>query len=234
MKLASIVPMYNVVHTFEGSYAMLLAHLKDYYPECFNKNCYKIMDNSLIELGNAVSIKDVWEAGKQCKADEVILPDVFRDGKETFKAVSRSIEWLKKEGCLNEMRLMAVCQGNNVSDFELCFHALESLPEIYCIGIPKVATTLHVEGRPYFEYLWQKTRKQIHLLGCWDSLSEYFKYKNPQLIRSIDTCIPALNSICGADTWDKRPATTIDLLQDKLNMYSYRNIQSDLRVAGLL
>ena len=159
MKLASIVPMKNVVNTFDGDYAMLLAHLKDYYPERRSKNCYVIMDNSLIELGGSVDVETVYNAAKQCGADEFILPDVFQDADATIKEVTKSIGWLYTNDHIHEMKLMAVCQGATIDDFIRCFRTLEQIPEIHCIGIPKVAATLMPGGRPALEYLWQGSQK---------------------------------------------------------------------------
>lgn len=238
MKLASIVPIKDIQRTFDGQYAMMLAHLAKYYPKCQNPGCYKIMDNSLVELGDAVTIEDVWGAGMQCQADEIILPDVFLDGPRTIASVMESIDYLYQTGKIGAMRLMAVCQGKNAEEFERCFRCLSRIPEIHCIGIPKITSTLHPDGRPHFEYLWHNTSKAIHLLGCWTSLDECRKYKHPQLIRSIDTCIPALNSMYQDGkfgTWSDRPKTrTIDLINDKIDDSNYECILYNLKLEGLL
>lgn len=237
MKLASIVPMTDVQRTFDGDYAMLLSHLSDYYvPAAFdNANCYKIMDNSLIELGGAVDMNMLVHAAMKCGANEIILPDVFCDRKGTIDSVDSSLVWLHKRNMLSRFRLMVVCQGNNPSEFEECFRHLSQYPEIHCIGIPKVAETLLPEGRPGFEYLWQGSSKVIHLLGCWTSLSEFLKYKHPENIRSADTCIPALNSIYCKEAWDARTQErTIDLIKDKLREPDYTRITEELRRFRLL
>ena len=235
MKLASIVPMKNVVNTFDGDYAMLLAHLKDYYPARRNKNCYVIMDNSLIELGGAVDVETVYNAAKQCGADEFILPDVFQDADATIREVTKSIGWLYTNDHIHEMKLMAVCQGATIEDFVRCFRALEMIPEIHCIGIPKVAATLLPEGRPGLEYLWKGSPKTIHLLGCWTNLDEFLRYKNPALVRSCDTCIPALLSTHGIrDAWHDRPKKTIDLFNDEILWGAYNDIVDQLIDGGLI
>ena len=226
MKLASIFPVANIEKTFNQSFAMMLAHLKEYYPECENNNCYKIMDNSLIELGGAVNIETVIEAARSCSADEIILPDVFKDGEATMALATDTLEYLRTNGLLHEFKLMAVCQGKDKEEFEKCFSFLNNLPEIHCIGIPKVMNTIIPGGRPALEYLWErgKTSKCIHLLGCWTSLKEIFEYKNPQLIRSIDTCIPALLSKTTADPFMDRPLKTIDLINDKIREDNYEQM----------
>lgn len=235
MKLASIVPMKNVVNTFDGDYAMLLAHLKDYYPARSNKNCYVIMDNSLIELGGAVDVETVYNAAKQCGADEFILPDVFQDADATIKEVTKSIGWLYTNNHIHEIKLMAVCQGATIDDFIRCFRTLEQIPEIHCIGIPKVAATLMPGGRPALEPLWVGSPKAIHLLGCWTNLGEFTRYQRPALIRSCDTCIPALLSTKGIrSAWCDRPEKTIDLINDEILWGPYGHIMDQLIDGGLL
>ena len=98
MKLASIVPMKNVERTFDGDYAMMLTHLAKYYPKrkdlpYASRQCYRILDNSLIELGGAVDMEQLIEAAEMCEADEIILPDVFKDATATLKSVMQDSLW---------------------------------------------------------------------------------------------------------------------------------------------
>lgn len=236
MKVASIVPINNIERTFDGSYAMLLSHLKDYYPQRRKgDNCYRIMDNSLIELGEAVDMKQLVEAAICCDADEIILPDVFRDYEATMASVEESLEWLIKNGYYKQFRLMAVCQGEDRFMFERCFDRLERINEIHCIGIPKVSETLALGGRPSFERMWAGSIKDIHLLGCWTSLNEIRQYVYPEMIRSIDTCIPALNSIYGKDVWAVRTRErTIDLIRDNIDDVRYNHNMQQLKEGGWL
>lgn len=234
MKLASIVPVKDIEHTFDGQYAMMLAHLKDYYPKNCNKNCYCIMDNSLIELGGAVDVEQVVEAACQCNADEIILPDVFQDGPATIEKVTEALKWLNEHKVMR-FRYMAVCQGKDIDEFVECFRALENIPQIHCIGIPKVCETLTTSGRPFFEWLWVNSPKQVHLLGCWTSLRELKMYTFPQRIRSVDTCIPALLAVNGfSDVWMNRPIKTIDLKNDSIIMLNYLSMMNQLQLEGLV
>ena len=241
MKLASILPVMNLSMTYDGQYAMLLAHLKNYYPirDVAHKNCYVIMDNSLIELGGAVSIEAVDAAASRIGADEIILPDVFQKGQLTVDAAIQSIRWLHgKYGAKIPYKLMAVCQGETIGDFERCFAQLETLHDIHCIGIPKIAATLRQdnkgEGREFLEYIWEGTSKNIHLLGVYKSLRELLAFKAPAKIRSVDTCIPALLSMTGNCAWTDRPEKTIDLLNDQIRPLNYAQIMLDLRKENLI
>ena len=241
MKLASIVPVKDIHRTFSGEYTMLLAHLQGCYPRLIDRkhyNGYIIMDNSLIELGGAVDIQTVLEAALACGADEMILPDVFLDGYATLKKVRESIEYLRNIGALHTIRLMAVCHGKTVSEFEYCFRELEKMPEIHCIGIPKITSKTFAEGggRPSLEYLWQGSPKAIHLLGCWSTLSELYEYENPGAIRSIDTSLPALLSTRGKiNPYDERKETeVIDLNTAEVDDYRYEAMIEKLKEDGWL
>lgn len=234
MKLVSIVPVADITHTFDGPYAMMLTHLAeaDYYPECKNPNCYKILDNSLIELGGAVDIDRVLAAAYKIKADEIILPDMFRDGIRSYELAEKYSKELHERNI--PFRMMAVCHGRTKEEFEECFHKLEKLPYIHCIGIPKVSEELTPTGRPGLEYLWANSTKTIHLLGCWTNMHELIEYKNPQKIRSCDTCIPALNSNYNLGAFDDRPHKTIDLVKDKINWPEYDKIIDTMRKYHLI
>lgn len=173
-------------------YNMFLTHLVEKYPDYAEvaANCsgYKILDNSLIECGSAMSLERVLDAAALIGADEIILPDVFQKGPETLEAVTKAIEHLKNVGKIGKYKLMAVAQGRNVLEWIECFRKLSAMPEITCIGIPKVCAKMHEWGRPYFEEAWKDTNKEIHLLGLWYGWEELDRYKYPEKIRGIDTC----------------------------------------------
>lgn len=241
MKLASIVPMKNVERTFDGNYAMLLAHLSNYYPYPHvteGPGRYIIMDNSLIELGGAVSIETVLEAADTCKPwiDEIILPDVFQNGVATYESAQKSIDYLYENNRIGDYNLMAVCHGKSLLEFQACFGALCAIPEINCIGIPKI-TTKDFGSRHLLEPIWLKdNRKSIHLLGVFDELHELRMYTNPERIRSVDTCIPALFACRGPYTsvWGKRPQPTIDLQKEEIVERTYDEVLEELRRYNLL
>lgn len=237
MKLASIVPVSYMEHTCDADYAMLLAHLADYYPEevIENSQCYKIMDNSLIECGQAMSIDDIIKAARRCRAQEVVLPDVFNDGPNTYRKAIDTLAYIKRIHALREFRWMAVCQGRDLEEFVECFELLSRIPEIHCIGIPKVTERFHPTlGRRLLENFWQGCSKAIHLLGVAKNLAELREYYNPAGIRSVDTCIPALLSKTTNYPWMDRPEKTIDLLNDTVNKFNYDNIIQSLQRERLI
>ena len=90
-------------------------------------------------------------------------------------------------------------------------------------------------GRPGFEKIWEGCGKAIHLLGCWHSLREMMQYKHPELIRSCDTCIPALLAVNNIyNVWSPRPEKTIDLINDAFDPVVYEELLGQLREERLI
>ncbi len=237
MKLIHIVPTANNELIGEQGMYMFLTHLvfsNSAYAHYAEKYWgYKILDNSLIECGGeAFDINHVLDAADIINADEIILPDVFQNGPQTLKAVERALKTMMQRGIpRTKYKIMAVCQGFSAGEFSDTFHKLETMSEIDVIGIPKVCAKLHPEGRPYFEYLWEPkslTNKQIHLLGIWYSFAELFKYKYPESIRSVDSCLAAYLAYNHLMPYDVRAdGFTIDLDHTRVNRDSWIECMPD-------
>lgn len=192
MQLINIMPVANLEDTKYQPMQMFLTHLvlsnETYRQFAKEYTGYKILDNSIIELGETASIEKVLEAAEMIEADEIILPDIFQDCDATLKAVNDSLEYLRKNNLIGKYGLMAVAQGRTPEDWERCFSILNEMPEIHTIGIPKILAKIRPGGRPSFEYCWATSEKDIHLLGLYYTFSELFDYENPSKIRSCDTC----------------------------------------------
>jgi len=232
MKFCSITPLKDVDLMYENEYVMLLAHLSKiderYVTFAQNSKRYKIMDNSIIELGSAFSMEDLINEAVKCKVDEIILPDVFQDGPKTIEAVNNSIQWLKDHGLIGHFKLMAVCHGNDIIELIDTFKKLIKIPEVDVIGIPKVITTWTKNRVEWADYMAHFTDKEIHLLGCWENLNEIKQIKPETKIRSMDTCMPALISIYNMRTFDNRKGRKIDLEKDEVNIEKYRKVMKNI------
>lgn len=229
IKLASITPIKDFHLSLEGDGPiMLLTHLVHRFPEYAAQarayKGYKILDNSLIELGTALNLSTVLEAAAIVEADEIILPDVFRNKEETIKTVEKALEEMRDYHAERAVhyKLMAVAQGSTVEEFAECFRIFSNNPEIDVIGVPKA-----IKNRAGLKDLYMSSNKEIHFLGCPESLME-LEEMGPVLrerIRSIDTCIPALISTFTDYPLAKRPTDrTIDLVNDRVNEANYRKI----------
>lgn len=236
MKLINIFPLGNLAEHYGQDMHMFLTHLVEKYP-FYAKLAreipgYKILDNSLIELGGAVDLQRVLKAADQIGADEIILPDVFQKGPETVDAVNVAISELR-ENYVNQKwpyKLMAVAQGRDEKEWYECYCKLLDIPEIDVIGIPKVLAKMHPQGRPYFvNELCDLKRKEHHLLGLWYSVTELDEYGCIDDIRSCDTVLLGYMAKHGLKANGVRPdGYTVDLENDVIPYDNY-NENDNLR-----
>lgn len=196
MKFCSICGKGYYSLMYKNPYVMLLSYLTNdhkYVDLAANSNNYKIMDNSIIELGQSFSISQLVNSAILCKVNEIILPDEYKNGMITIMKIDSAIDYLKINNLIGRFKLMGVCHGSNEKEIEESFNQLNSYKYIDVIGIPKY-TCQFIYNRFYFSYLFKKTKKQIHFLGVWNNIMDEFK-KPLYNIRSVDTCIPYLYSL---------------------------------------
>lgn len=233
MKLINIFPLGNLgMHQTQGMH-MFLTHLVEKYPfyAKYAKEVegYKILDNSLIELGGAVDMQRILDAAEKIGADEIILPDVFQKGPETIDAVNMALSELNDRYVNRSWpyKLMAVAQGRDEKEWYECYMTLLKNPDIDVIGVPKVLAKMHPQGRPHFvnEHCALK-HKPHHLLGLWYSLSEFKEYERLEDIRSCDTVLLGFMAKYNLpDTGIRPDGFTVDLEMDVLdyNRIKYTN-----------
>lgn len=226
MYLINIFPIPNIEMEQKQTMHMFLTHLVEsnptYRKAAFEAPGYKILDNSLIELGGAVDLKRVLEAAEVIHADEIILPDVFQKGPETLEVVAQSIEYLKSTYPYEcPYKVMAVAQGRDEKEWYECYQELLDMPGVDVVGIPKILAKMHPCGRPHFvKELCDLRAKPHHLLGLWYSFSEFSAYPQDVLdkIRSCDTCHLSYLAKHELNIMDVRPdGFTVDLVNDKVD-----------------
>lgn len=201
MQLINIYPIGNLGCEYSQNMHMFLTHMVENHVEytqvAKDVAGYKILDNSVIELGNALSIGRILAAAEVIGADEIILPDVYCDGPRTLDFVKRAMNDLDRiyggiDNC--PYKLMAVAQGETIEEWIECYTELLFMEHVDVIGIPKVLAKMHPGGRPYVVNSYCQLNikdKQHHLLGVWYSLTEFKEYHNLEAIRSCDTVLPA-------------------------------------------
>lgn len=225
MKVIDIFPLGNIAEEFSQEYHMFLAHMVERHPayrqvaaECSG---YKILDNSLIELGGAVDIERVLSAADTIGAHEIILPDVFQNGPGTVKAVEKALDYLYSRWPRGNWpyKLMAVAQGKDETSWVKCYQELLLKPEVDVIGIPKILAKMHPLGRPYFVNTYcSLSAKPHHLLGLWYSFTELDLYKEPENIRSCDTLMRCFLRYYGLPGDGVRPdGFTLNLEKDVID-----------------
>ena len=221
MNICSICPVNKSYLMYENApMVMLLTHLVEKYPTYVEEalkhpDTYKILDNSLIELGGALSMDRLVAAAEMVHANEIILPDVFKDGDATIKSTLDSINWLKEHNLLGKYKIMVVCHGTTREEFKKCFDILNSIPEVDVIGIPKVMSSMPwilSKNRRELKDIFMNSSKEIHFLGSWYNLGELLELGNDvwNRVRSADTCLPSLDIIQGLTLYEDRLGT-IDL-----------------------
>lgn len=192
MHAATIVPQQHLHLIAWQPYHLALAHLikadgfnkyTQFYKDMATKaDKYVIMDNGLIE-GDPRPLEELVTKALWLGADELVLPDTFRDGSATYRQLWESLEWLRQNDLLGRIKTMAVVQG---STFEEWVHYAEKTMTlgVDVIGVPKVLSQLPAEKEENQPFTGMharyhalrilrdqlvKNKKEIHLLGCWDS-----------------------------------------------------------------
>jgi len=242
MKVATILPQ-NFLNLVKGdSYHMCLAHLIDkpgmenytrFFKNGIADDSYVIMDNGLIE-GNPRPIEELIEKADMLGANELILPDVFKNSVETIKAVGAAMSYLENHP--TDINLMAVPQGKNLPDWLCCAEMLLQYP-IKCLGIPKVLVSMGGrDGRlQALDALYQRCPEisglDIHLLGCWQTPLEILTIAKAEsqglipTIRGVDSAIPYVYARAGLRiSDDDRPDS------EPVN-FEHGEVQNDLLLA---
>lgn len=237
-----------------GDYHLLLAHHtvahKARFSDLFKAiadtghPCTVIMDNSIVELGDAVGPEMVAEAVAQVRHGDIlvhpVLPDVMGDGEATRQAIHDSYdEWTDTVGGDG---FMAVCQGSEIHDY---FDTLEMVtnrtlyPHIDVIGIPRVLTKI-VGSRVKAALAARRFvgSHKVHFLGFSDNITD--DIDAVKIIRGsgIDSAVPLRYREVFTEFIDagKRPSDWFETAQiDRLmidNLQEARRIFGDPGMAG--
>lgn len=241
MQLIHIAPTKNLSDFANQPMMMFLTHLvlkdPEYREFARRYRGYKILDNSLIECGESLTIQDVCNAADMIGANEIILPDMYMDGVGTIAKTTIAYDWIrhnKSEEWIAAHKFMGVAQGKTEDEWVACYARMLSLPYIDVIGIPKNLAKVSPRGRADFENYWayssqvEARSKEIHLLGLYYTFNELKQYEHPELIRSCDTCHLYFLAKHGMDFYDVRPdGHTVNLEEDdiKVPLYLVRSLE---------
>lgn len=169
---------------------------------------YLILDNGADELGAGLSGGELWSLFQDIDPEELILPDVLGDSKETiensekffYDFVADNTEALKKN-------FMFVIQGQTFEEWSECFKYARDTKIANVIGVPYDidfdVPGVEVEGNKsqlraarrakLVEFVVENgLKKPIHLLG-FNNLQEFENYHKPEykkILRSNDTTAP--------------------------------------------
>jgi len=214
VKMASIVPQNYLNMTEDADIHMALACFvgeEDYedYTKFFREkrkpDSFLILDNGIIE-GKPMPFEECVRRADIIHADEIILPDLYKDNNGTYNAIKEAITYYIQHDMLDHrFRLMAVPQGNSMDDWLDCAVRIISDFGIYIstIGIPKhlIDTCQERDGRLIaISNLQDRVPHlgewELHLLGCWKTPLEVLMCNKASeqgiipKIRSCDSAIP--------------------------------------------
>lgn len=83
MQLVSITPKNLWQEMFKQPIAMCLTHLVMKYPEYAEmiknrpNSCFVMLDNSIVELGESVTLQNILDAAELTHADEIIIEEKY-------------------------------------------------------------------------------------------------------------------------------------------------------------
>lgn len=196
-----------------NDYDYCLLHLtkiskyRNFYKKAVQEGRKVLLDNSLFELGDALTIKDVREGVLNIHPTWVVVPDRLDNAEVT---IQRFREWEDSCSDLNVLTI-GVAQGNTLRDLVMCYLFMAKHADKIAIPFDSYAfnelvhgkTPLETwcEGRQLFiEYLKKNnlwSSKPHHLLGC--SLAKEFSNPlyNELNIETIDTSNPVVAAIKG-------------------------------------
>lgn len=213
-----------------GDYHLLLAHHtvehKARFTDLFKRigdthfTGRIIMDNSIVELGDAVSLDMVAEAVNIIKdnAPELtvnpVLPDVMGNGIKTREAVDEAYgAW--EEGMPGD-GFMVVVQGVDIDDYvESLQHFTRSdvYPDIDILGIPRILhKTCGSRVHPMRLAREHRERYTIHMLGFSDAITDDVDASCMVPMCGIDSAVPlrTLDIFTEYSDPGKRPPTWFD------------------------
>jgi hypothetical protein len=198
MRLALIPPTVMMEHTLLTDVQMVLAPQylnSDGYREEVNRlhkqgPSYIILDNGACE-GQLLSMHDLQDAALELHPTELVLPDVLGDYEQTVELVR---SWPRKL-LSQDVRLMAVLQGQTWEEFSKCLLAYAELPYIYSIGIPRhMPATLDDPmarvNTANFIFRNYGRRWPLHALGANTAYPTEASFLHHAKFRSIDTSLP--------------------------------------------
>lgn len=221
-----------------GNYHLLLAHdvvkqPKEYqnvYCQPDDVENFIIMDNSVVELGQAVDIEMILEAAQIVNAELLVLPDVYLKGPETVIATVEAYE--KLQGRWHN-DYMVLPQGRDYPEWLACADEFCAFAphQFACIGIPRnvrehlgvsrIEALSHVRQFDHKYHGVRANKRYYHLFGFSHDLMDDIasaSYGRGKNLMGIDSNVPIRQGTLGqrininqtdpgkrGDWWDNHP-----------------------------
>jgi len=206
MKLALIPPpIWVEYYCSMTDYQMALAHLVEegrpytkFFRQCSLNGQFVMLDNSVIETGEAISDWDDYlHKAHLVGAKEIVVPDVYLQSKESLDKAREFLKWYQNASLrTDDLSLMLVPQGKNVDESIRCAYNLIQLAQgegiQYTIGVPRSLVYQTKNASARIRVIDALPRKvQVHLLGQAEPLCTLARISRRYFnVRGIDTKLP--------------------------------------------
>lgn len=216
---------------------------KQFYLESIKQGRQVLLDNSLYELGDALTNDQLAEGVLELKPTWYVIPDCLNEYDITC---DRFLQFIKEYPNLPGKRI-GVIQGETVEELMDCYSLMSQFADK--IAIPfgskafdncKVGNTIlekRTFGRVQFIYnlikedRWRKDLPH-HLLGC-NLPIEFSYYSNISNIETIDTSNPIIAGILGksfdAISKEKPTLKVDDVMEDSLQDNQIKQILTNVK-----
>ena len=191
-----------------GDYHFLLAHdvlaKQDEYREFYSnplEHPFIIMDNGVVELGEAMPVLQVLEAARVVGANTMVLPDVPYDAKWTLAAIQDALGKLRE---ISHPPLMAVVQGWSEEEAMEFLFELRHRPEIAYLSIPRLmsevcGTRCRLTKFAVEEVRSNPGRRGVHLLGFSNDILDDMASASIPGVMGIDSAVPVRMGLAGEE-----------------------------------
>lgn len=191
-------------HNVLGDYLLLLAHDVLSNPEGYKRlmtevsekrKLFIMMDNSIVELGNALPARDVLDAADLVGANVVALPDVIGDQEASRKRVENDLPILYEA----KYPLMMIPQGKDTMALIQCAQWLQFVVPVNSNGleywgIPRWIASEIGSRKPIVQYINGLTHDyaRIHLLGMSTNFGDDLETCMLPNVMGIDSANPVV------------------------------------------
>lgn len=198
-----------------------------------------ILDNSVIETGNAVDMDVIFKAAEIVRPSCIVLPDVLEDCDATIEGCTQAFDqWQStlyktypSDTRMRDMPFLYVPQGKTLKEFTKSAEALRvGSDRIRYWGVPRNLVKNIKTRRHAIEVVRElNDRRYVHMMGFSDDLVDDYLCANVLQVDTIDSAVPlrctdrfTLQAELGprGDWWEKAEFTT----QMKDNLAIARNL----------
>ena len=206
MLVATVLPAAYLPLIRGRPYHMALAHVlktsaavRRFYKEEAEGGSYVIMDNGVVETGEAAPAADLLRIARRLGLSEVIAPDVIGQADETLRLSREMVDMVS--AVPDAPAVMVVPQGSSRGEWRRCLWEMVSW-KAECIGISRFARA-HTPDRGSLieDVIRTGWVGDIHLLGCPEDplMAALWGRAGGGRVRGIDSGLPLFHARGGID-----------------------------------